>query len=88
MATPATTPAIATAKRAVQQILTENVLSLSETRDEFESTLRYRPEKSTITRWMHQGVGGVKLAHIRLGNQLFTSRERITAFIEERTAAK
>lgn len=75
-----------TAQKAVQQILTESVLSLTEARAEFENAFGKRIDKSTVARWMHRGAGGVKLAHVRLGNQLFTSRERCTAFIAERTA--
>lgn len=70
----------------VQQILTEDVLTLTEARQEIHSITRQRPDKATLTRWIHRGVGGVKLDAVRLGRQLITSRQAITRFISARTA--
>lgn len=73
-----------------QRILTEDVLTLAEARSELRAITGKRPDKSTMTRWIHRGVGSpkVKLEAIRLGHsQLFTSRQALTRFIEARTAA-
>ena len=69
----------------VNRILTEDVLTLSQARKELASITGKRPDKATITRWIHRGCGGVKLDAIRLGVQLFTSRQALTRFIEART---
>lgn len=70
------------------QILTEDVLNLSDARQEIESASGYRPDLSSMTRWCKRGVGGVKLGHVKIGNKIFTSRQAISRFIEERTAAE
>jgi hypothetical protein len=73
------------AKNAVSQILTEDILSLAEARKELQQLTRKRPDKATMTRWIHRGVGGSRLEAVRLGNQLFTSRQALTRFIQQRT---
>ena len=74
------------APTAVQRILTEDVIALSEARSELYATVGKRPDKATMHRWIHCGVGGVKLEAIRLGREMFTSRQALTRFIESRTA--
>lgn len=76
----------ATAETAVSQVLSEDVLTLTEARTELFRTVGRRPDKATLTRWVHRGVGGTRLDAVRLGNQLFTSRQALTRFLEERTA--
>jgi Protein of unknown function (DUF1580) len=70
---------------AVNRILTEDVLTLSQARKELATITGKRLEKSTLTRWIHRGVGGVKLDAIRLGIQILTSRQALNRFIEART---
>ena len=70
---------------AVSRVLTEDVLTLSQARTELSQIAGQRPDKATITRWIHRGVGGVKLDAIRLGRQILTSRQALTRFIEERS---
>lgn len=70
----------------VSRILTEDVLSLAQARDELAKLTGIRPDKATMTRWIHRGVGGVKLEAIRLGGRhIFTSTQALTRFIEART---
>ena len=69
----------------VSRILTEDVLTLSQARKELMAITGKRPDKATMARWIHRGCGGVKLDAIRLGIQLFTSRQALTRFIEART---
>ena len=71
---------------AVNRVLTEDVLTLSQARYELYQITGKRPDKATMTRWIHRGCGGIKLDAIRLGVQLFTSRQALTRFIEARTA--
>lgn len=73
------------AQESVSRILTEDVLTLSQARKELFEITGKRPDKATMTRWIHRGVGGVKLEAIRLGIQILVSRQSITRFIEART---
>ncbi len=70
----------------VNKILTEDIITLSEARREIAKLTRKRPDKATLTRWVHNGVGQTKLEAVRLGRQLFTSKQALTRFIESRTA--
>ncbi len=67
-------------------ILTEDVLSVNDARAELAEITGRRPDISTMTRWIHRGVGGTKLEAVRIGRQLITSRQAITRFIAARTA--
>ncbi len=70
----------------VSRVLTEDVLTLAEARTELFRATGRRPDKATMTRWIHRGAGGVKLDAIRIGCQLLTSKQALTRFIEARTA--
>ncbi|QDT02219.1 hypothetical protein K227x_05910 [Rubripirellula lacrimiformis] len=70
---------------STSRILIEDVLTLPEARTELFRATGRRPDKSTLTRWIHHGVGGTKLEHVRLGNQILVSRQALTRFIEART---
>ncbi|MCA9137861.1 MAG: DUF1580 domain-containing protein [Planctomycetales bacterium] len=72
-------------KQTVQQVLTEDVLTLQDARNELRHFLGHRPDKTTLYRWCLRGVRGVKLEHVRLGGRIITSRQAITRFIEART---
>ena len=74
------------AQKVVSRILTEDVLSLSDARKEVASITGKRPDKATMHRWVHRGVGGTKLEAVALGRSVFTSRQALTRFIEARTA--
>ncbi len=67
-------------------ILTEDVLSVNDARGEIAAITGKRPDISTMTRWIHRGVGGNKLEAVRIGRQLITSRQALTRFIAARTA--
>ena len=75
----------ANSEATVSRILTEEVRTLSEARKDIAEITGKRPDKATMSRWIHRGVGGVKLEAIRLGNQLLTSRQACTRFIVTRT---
>ena len=70
---------------AVSRVLTEDVLTLAQARIELSQIAGQRPDKATLSRWIHRGCGGVKLDAIRLGRQILTSRQALTRFIEARS---
>lgn len=75
-----------TAETVVSQILSEDVLTLADARKELSKLTGKRPDKATMTRWIHRGVGGVRLEAVRIGgSHLLTSRQAITRFIVART---
>ena len=74
-----------TIEKAVQNILTEHVLTLQDARSEIKQVTGRRPDKTTLYRWCLRGVGGVRLEHVRLGNRILTSRQAITRFIAARS---
>ncbi len=76
----------ATADSPVSRVLTEDVLTMTAARSELARITGRRPDKATLTRWIHRGVGGVRLDAVRIGCQLLTSRQALTRFIEARTA--
>ena len=78
----------APAAEIVSRLLTEDLLTMTEARGEIAMLTRRRPDKATLHRWLHRGVGGQKLEAVRLGRQWFTSRQAITRFITARTAAR
>ena len=71
---------------ATQRILSEDVISLHEARQELEPIFGKRPDKTTLYRWCLKGIGGTKLEHVRIGGRILTSRQALTRFIEERSA--
>ncbi len=74
------------AAEVVSRILTEDVLTLTQARTELANLTGIRHDKGTLTRWIHRGVGGIKLEAIRLGGRnIFTSTQALTRFIEART---
>jgi hypothetical protein len=76
----------ADAEAAISRVLSEDVLTLQEARIELFCTTGRRPDKATMTRWVHRGAGGVRLDAVRIGCQLLTSKQALTRFIAARTA--
>ncbi len=70
---------------AVSRILCEDVLTISQARTELSQIAGHRPDKATLCRWIHRGVGGVKLDAIRIGRQILTSKQALTRFIAARS---
>lgn len=74
------------AETVVSRVLAEDVLSLSEARNELQKITGHRPDKSTMIRWIIRGVGGVKLEAVRLGGRhIYTSTQALNWFIVART---
>ncbi len=65
----------------IHRILSEDVLTLEQTRSELEICLGTRPDKSTVYRWCLKGVGGNKLESTRIGGRIITSKQALTRFI-------
>jgi hypothetical protein len=74
-----------TAADRVSNILTEDVLSISQARDELAEIMGKEINKVTVWRWLKDGCRGVKLEGVRMGEQWFTSRQALTRFITERS---
>ena len=70
----------ATHKPKSLDILTEDVLSLSKVPSEFPDECR--PHLSAVYRWIRTGVRGKKLASLRIGAKIVTSRQAVARFIE------
>lgn len=58
-------------------LLTEDLYSFSEAAKELPN----RPAASTVWRWHKRGLGGTKLQAVKIGSQLFTSRQAVTRFL-------
>ena len=77
--------ATSTAENVVARVLTEDVLTLAQARVELRQITGRRPDKATLTRWIHRGVGGTRLDAVRIGSQLITSRQALNRFVVART---
>jgi hypothetical protein len=76
-----------TAETTVEKILSEDVITFADARKEIGQLTGRRPDKSSMTRWAHRGVGGVRLEAVRIGGAtLVTSRQAVHRFIVARTA--
>lgn len=42
-----------------------------------------RPHVSTVWRWMHDGIRGVHLEHMRVGRRIVTTREALDRFFRD-----
>lgn len=73
------------AETTVSRILSEDVLTISDARRELSQITGKRPDKSSMARWIHRGVGGTRLEAVRIGSQLITSRQAVNRFIVART---
>jgi len=74
------------AEPVLGRVLTEDVLTLAQARAEIHQITGRRPDKATVARWIHKGVGGIRLDAVRIGSQLLTSRQSLNRFIAARTA--
>jgi hypothetical protein len=75
------------ASETVSRILTESVISVAQACDQIAEVTGQRPDRSTIHRWIKNGVGGTRLDAVRVGSATLTSSQAITRFITARTAA-
>lgn len=62
-------------------VLTEDVINISQAREELKGLIGKKPDISTLIRWMKKGTKKAKLDHCRIGNGYFTSRQALTRFI-------
>lgn len=70
-------PASRKAIEANMRILTEDVITLNEAVRELPT----RTHLSTAYRWVHRGIRGHKLATVKIGSQIVTSRQAMTRFL-------
>ncbi len=69
----------------ISNVLSEDVLDITGARKELKELTGRHFDKASLCRWIHRGVGGVRLDAVRIGNQLYTSRQSIRRFIAART---
>jgi hypothetical protein len=74
------------AREVVQNVLSEELITLPEATAELQKILGKRLSRATIHRWVQKGTRGRKLDAARVGNTYFTSRESINRFIVGLTA--
>jgi len=72
--------------QTVSQILREGAIPISEAQEEFFKAFNRKIDRVTLYRWCKQGVGGVKLEHIRLGHVIYTSLPSLTRFVVARSS--
>jgi hypothetical protein len=58
-------------------------LTLSEAAALIDSLTRIRPPNATVYRWMSKGVRGRKLASLRVGGRVYTTRSAVEEFLRE-----
>jgi hypothetical protein len=64
---------------------TEAIVYITTVPVEIERRGGKRVNASTVWRWVHHGVKGVRLEALRLGNEWYTSREALQRFAERLT---
>jgi hypothetical protein len=69
-------------KTDISRLLTEEVVTLHEAREELQKLTGKRFDKATLWRWATRGAYGTKLDTVRVGRAVMTSRQAITRFIE------
>lgn len=74
-----------TANDVTSRILTEDALTLKEAQLAIHEATGRKLDKTTLYRWCLRGAFGVRLEHVRLGQQIITSRQALTRFIEAQT---
>lgn len=67
---------------------TESILSSDEAADHVGKLTGKKPNRNMILRWMNRGVAGVTLASIRIGAEIYTSREKLNEFMNESRQAR
>lgn len=81
----------ADAPNAIEQILTEAPITISEACKALKEDTGRRYDRSVVYRWCTRGVRDaktqtvVKLDHVKIGRNLLTSRPALTRFIEARS---
>jgi len=75
-------------EQMVIQISDEDVITLADATKRLPRIRGKRIHISTIYRWAHRGVGGVRLETLRVGGRLCTSAEALQRFCDALTAPR
>ena len=66
----------------------ETVISIDDAAKHVSKISCKKRNRSVILRWINRGVSGVRLSAIRIGGELFTSKEALNTFLNEARVAK
>ena len=67
---------------------TETIISLDDGAKHVSQISGTKRNRRVLIRWSNRGVAGVKLPTIRIGGELYTSREKIDWFLNAAAEAK
>tara|TARA_B110000495_G_scaffold189658_1_gene190932 strand:- start:827 stop:1132 length:306 start_codon:yes stop_codon:yes gene_type:complete len=67
---------------------TETIVSLEDAVNHIGKITGRKRNKNVVIRWMTRGVYGVNLDTIRVGREIYTSREAINLFLNDVAQAK
>ena len=66
----------------------EKVISIEDAAKHVSKLTKKKRNRSLILRWANQGVAGVRLETIRIGSDIYTSREALNEFMNASREAK
>jgi hypothetical protein len=66
-------------------VLSEDVITIPQACDWIKATTGRKTDRTTVYRWVLNGVEGQKLEAVRVGRQILTSRQALTRFIAARS---
>lgn len=66
----------------------ETILSIDDAAKHVGTISGKKRNRAVILRWINRGVSGVRLNAIRIGGEIFTSRESLNTFLNQSRAAK
>jgi hypothetical protein len=70
----------------MNSLLTESLIALADLPELLPAPSR--PSPRTVRRWTTHGITGIKLEAVRIGGELYTSREAFQRWIERVNAAR
>ena len=66
----------------------ESIMSTEDAAKHIAKITGSKSNRNLILRWMNRGVSGVVLASVRIGSEIYTSREKLNLFLNESRRVK
>jgi hypothetical protein len=66
----------------------ESIISADEAAEHVAKLTGKKRNRNMVLRWMNRGVGGVILSSIRIGSEIYTSREKLNEFMNASRQAR